>query len=207
MNTLLGRGRTGAWHLHDWDVDGGHLDVSYSHYHLNTREPWIRRFLSASGAELVLGGPYARKLKEADDPLLAALRHTSTRAAGALQHVERIVVRRIREEKSEGRWHGQRVVLIVDRADLLGQADVSRLARLMRVGEHLGVSVIVFRAWVAGPMTEAIRDEVSVAHLRLGLLLRGRYSEEAAPNPLSAVFQPRYGDKVSFVLAYESQAV
>lgn len=198
--------RNGESRYHHWDVDGGHLDVSYSHYHLASREPWIDRFLSASGVELVLGGPYARKLREARDPLLIALRYTSPRAAGAIQYVERLVTRRIRDGGSATGWGERRTVLVIDRADLLGEPDVCRLARLVRVGEPLGVSVVIFRAWVAGPMMEAVRNEMAIGHLRLGLLLRDRYSEEAAPNQRAAVYQPRRGRKVSFVLTHESQA-
>ncbi len=199
---LLGSAsRSGERYYHDWESAGGHLDVSYSYHLRGIREPWVRLFLSAPDVDIVAGGPLISTLRREKSPLLDSALRSTRDPVVAIRYVERIAVRRIREQEKKGRWNGSRVALIIDGAESLpSSAAVESLARLIRVGSDLGISVLVFRSTATSRITDLLYQGTHISYLRLGMMLEGRYREVIAPNRRAAVLQPVSGRKLSFVI-------
>jgi hypothetical protein len=165
--------------------------------------------------EVVLGGDYAHELKKSKPGVFARLSHVAALPSFALSRVEGLADRRIRQIEKTGTWVGPRIILVLDNANSLDPDEVDVLARLIRAGDRLGVSVILCREqrkkMTTGPgemrLQHVLRTETEMNELRLGVMMRGRYSEPESPNQNSAVYEPFRGEKVSFVLGYETQAV
>lgn len=213
--TYLGRDSRGVRHSHDWERHGGHLSITYERSGV-IRYPWLMRFASVAedGAQVVLGGHYANELRDRKPHLFYQLHRVSPDPASALAAGEELAERRLLATGGAEPWHGPHAVVILDDANSLLSGEVSRAARLSRLGSLLGISVILCREQRKNALVsvgdECIRrvlpGETKMGEMRLGVMMRGRYAEPEAPNQSSAVYHPFRGEKVSFVIDSETQA-
>lgn len=214
--TYLGRDSRGVRHSHDWEWYGGHLSITYERSGV-IRYPWLMRFASVAedGAQVILGGHYANELRDRKPDLFYQLHSVSPDPASALAAGEALVEQRLLATRGIDPWRGPHAVVILDGANSLLSGEVSRAARLSRLGSLLGISVILCREQRKDQMfsdgdkyiRQILPQETEMGGLRLGVRALGRYAEEVAPNQGSAIYRPFRGERASFVIGYETQAV